>query len=183
NLLKRYVANLVGEIRVDMPLERVTHFVAIGGDVRFAASQIKGGGSEERKSMSRDEFVMFCEQIELLDEEALAERFRLPAVEAETLAPALLVYRALLERTDARHITVSDVSLRAGVLIDMTQPGGRLGSVDFEKQVLASADALGLKYRYDRAHGRHVAMLSTQLFDALMEEHALGGRERLRRQG
>jgi exopolyphosphatase/pppGpp-phosphohydrolase len=36
-----------------------------------------------------------------------------------------------------------------------------------------------LKYRYDRQHGRHVAMLSTKLFDALMEEHALGGRERL----
>jgi exopolyphosphatase/guanosine-5'-triphosphate,3'-diphosphate pyrophosphatase len=65
------------------------------------------------------------------------------------------------------------------VLIDLTQPGGRLGSLDFEKQVLASADALGLKYRYDRAHGRHVALLSTQLFDALAAEHALGGRERL----
>jgi exopolyphosphatase/guanosine-5'-triphosphate,3'-diphosphate pyrophosphatase len=76
-------------------------------------------------------------------------------------------------------LVVSDASLRTGVLIDMSEPGGRLGAADFERQVLASADALGLKYRYDRAHGRHVAMLSTKLFDALMDEHALGGRERL----
>jgi exopolyphosphatase/guanosine-5'-triphosphate,3'-diphosphate pyrophosphatase len=179
SLLKRYVANIVGEIRVEMPLERVTHFVAIGGDVRFAASQIAGGDHDETRSISREDFVSFCDQLETLDEEALAERFRLPSAEAETMVPALLVYRALIGRTEARRITVSDVTLRAGVLLDLTQPGGRLGAVDFEKQVLASADALGLKYRYDRAHGRHVALLSTQLFDALAAEHALGGRERL----
>jgi exopolyphosphatase/guanosine-5'-triphosphate,3'-diphosphate pyrophosphatase len=179
SLLKRYVANIVGEIRVEMPLERVSHFVAIGGDVRFAASQIKGGEPEEARTISRDDFLAFTDQIEALDEEALAERFRLPAVEAETLVPALLVYRALISATHSDRVTVSDASLRAGILIDLTQPGGRLGAVDFEKQVLASADALGLKYRYDRAHGRHVALLSTQLFDALATEHALGGRERL----
>src|SRR5262249_52883763 len=131
------------------------------------------------RSISRDDFLAFADQVEPLDEESLAERFRLPAVEAETLVPALLVYRALISATDSTRITVSDASLRAGILIDLTQPGGRLGAVDFEKQVLASADALGLKYRYDRAHGRHVALLSTQLFDALAAEHALGGRERL----
>jgi exopolyphosphatase/guanosine-5'-triphosphate,3'-diphosphate pyrophosphatase len=179
SLLKRYIANIVGEIRVEMPLDRVTHFVAIGGDVRFAASQIKGGDPDETRNMSRDEFLAFCDQTDAIGEEALAERFSLPAVEAETLVPALLVYRALLAGTDAQRITVSDASLRGGVLLDLTQPGGRLGAVDFEKQVLASADALGLKYRYDRAHGRHVAMLSVQLFDALAAEHALGGRERL----
>jgi exopolyphosphatase/guanosine-5'-triphosphate,3'-diphosphate pyrophosphatase len=178
-LLKRYIANVLGEIRLEMPLERVNHFVAIGGDARFAAAQIKGTETDGAGSFSRDDFLAFCDRLETLGEEALAERFRLPANEAETLVPALLVYGALLGRTDAERVTISDASLRAGVLIDLTQPGGRLGSLDFEKQVLASADALGLKYRYDRAHGRHVALLSTQLFDALAAEHALGGRERL----
>ena len=95
SLLKRYIANVVGEIRVEIPLDRVTHFIAIGGDVRFAASQIKGGDNDETRSISREDFLMFCDQVEALDEEVLAERFRLPAVEAETLVPALLVYRAL----------------------------------------------------------------------------------------
>jgi exopolyphosphatase/guanosine-5'-triphosphate,3'-diphosphate pyrophosphatase len=45
--------------------------------------------------------------------------------------------------------------------------------------VLASADAVGVKYRYDRPHGRHVAKLSVRLFDALVQEHGLTGRERL----
>src|SRR4029078_5800588 len=48
-----------------------------------------------------------------------------------------------------------------------------------EHQVLASAEAVGHRYRFDRAHGRHVAMLATSLFDQCLEEHGLGGRERL----
>ena len=50
---------------------------------------------------------------------------------------------------------------------------------DFEHQVLASAEAVGHRYRFDRAHGRHVAMLATSLFDQCREEHGLSGRERL----
>jgi exopolyphosphatase/guanosine-5'-triphosphate,3'-diphosphate pyrophosphatase len=178
SLLKRYIANVIAEIKVEMPLDRVKQFVAIGGDVRFAAAQIGQADAGETSPISREDFIAFCDHVETLDQETLADRFRLPGVEAETLVPALLVYRAVLIQTGARRITVSDAS-RAGALIDMSEPGGRLGATDFERQVLASADALGLKYRYDRAHGRHVALLSTQLFDALAAEHGLGSRERL----
>jgi exopolyphosphatase / guanosine-5'-triphosphate,3'-diphosphate pyrophosphatase len=178
SLVKRYILNVVEEIRLDIPLDRITHMIAIGGDVRFAATQV-GTGDGGPRTIPREEFFALCDQIELVPEESLPERYGLPAVEAETLLPALLVYRALLAETGARRVVVSDASLRAGVLIDMAEPGGRLGSVDFERQVLASADSLGLKYRYDRGHGRHVMMLATKLFDALIEEHALGGRERL----
>lgn len=179
SLLKLYIANVLEEIRVDMPLDRVTHLIALGGDVRFAASQLQAKESDGARTMSRDDLLAFCDQIESLDDEAVAERFRLPVAEAETLVPAMLVYRSILAQTSARRFVVSDASMRGGVLLDMAEPGGRLGAVDFEKQVLASADALGLKYRYDRAHGRHVAALSIKLFDALVDEHGLSGRERL----
>jgi exopolyphosphatase/guanosine-5'-triphosphate,3'-diphosphate pyrophosphatase len=179
SLLKRYIANVLEEVLVDVPLDRVTQVVALGGDVRFAASQMQGVDAVGGRSVTRDEFVAFCDQVEALDDDAVADRFRLPAGEAETFVPALLVYRALVAETGARRILVSDASLRLGALLDMAEPGGRLGAVDFEPQVLAGADALGVKYRYDRPHGRHVAQLSVQMFDALANEHRLGRRERL----
>jgi exopolyphosphatase/guanosine-5'-triphosphate,3'-diphosphate pyrophosphatase len=45
--------------------------------------------------------------------------------------------------------------------------------------VLASASALGEKYRYDAPHARHVATLAVRLFDDLRAEHGLGARDRL----
>ena len=76
-------------------------------------------------------------------------------------------------------MVVSGASLRAGVLIDVAEPKSRLTAEDFAHQVLASADTLGHRYRFDREHGHHVAMLATRLFDQLREEHGLGERERL----
>ena len=179
-LLKRHIANVIEEIRLDVPLGRVTHLVAVGGDVRFAAAQIvEQEGESGRREIPRDRFLAFCDEVERLDEDALVQRFRLPAVEAETLVPALLVYRTLLSESSASEVVVCDASLRAGVLLDFAKPGGRLGADDFEAQVLASAEAVGEKYRFDRAHGRQVAKLATRLFEELSDEHGLSTRDRL----
>jgi exopolyphosphatase/guanosine-5'-triphosphate,3'-diphosphate pyrophosphatase len=147
-MVRRYVANVLDEIRLEIPLNRVTNVIAIGGDIRFAAAQIlgeevSGSGSE----ISRDRLLAFCDEVERLDEEGIVDRFRLPAVEAETLGPALLVYRALLTETAARRVLVSDASLRDGILLDLTDVGGRSSAEDFERQVLASAEAVGQRYR------------------------------------
>ena len=181
SILTRYIANVTDEINVDIPLRRVTHVIGIGGDIRFAASQILQHDAEngDVREIPREAFLTFCDQVERLDEEALIERYQVSDVEAETLVPALLVYRALLTETAADKLVVTDASLRTGALIDLAQPGGRLAAEDFARQVLASADALGQKYRYDRKHGLHVAALSTRIFDQLREEHGMSDRERL----
>jgi exopolyphosphatase/guanosine-5'-triphosphate,3'-diphosphate pyrophosphatase len=178
-LIRRYVANIIEEIRVEIPLKRIHHVIAIGGNVRFVASQIAEGDSERVRPIPRERFLAFSEEIERLDEDALVDRFRLAAVEAETLVPALLVYRALLTETAAKTIVVSNASLRAGILLDLADPGGRRGAEDFERQVVASADALGQRYRFDHDHGHQVAKLATRLFDELRDEHGLGERDRL----
>jgi exopolyphosphatase / guanosine-5'-triphosphate,3'-diphosphate pyrophosphatase len=179
-LLKRYVANVVEEIRLEIPLDRIAHIIAIGGDVRFAASQIAESAPDaDGREIPRERFLAFCDDIERMDDEALVDRFRLPAVEAETLLPALLVYRALLSETATKTVVISDASLRAGVVFDAAEPKNRLSEEDFERQVLASADTLGGRYRFDHAHGHHVARLATRLFNELREEHGLSDRERL----
>jgi exopolyphosphatase / guanosine-5'-triphosphate,3'-diphosphate pyrophosphatase len=179
-LLRRYVANVIDEIRLEIPLNRLTHMIALGGDVRFLASQVEEDKANDgHHEIPRERFLAFCDEVERLDEDGIVERFRLPAVEAETLGPALLVYRALLSESAVRKVVVSGASLRAGVLLDFTDSGSRLNVEDFERQVLASAEGLGQRYRWDREHGHHVAALATRIFDELGEEHGLGDRARL----
>ncbi|MGH9145568.1 MAG: hypothetical protein ACRD1Q_02580, partial [Vicinamibacterales bacterium] len=179
-LLKRSIATVIEEIRLQIPLRRVTQMVAIGGDVRLAASHIQqheeGGSARE---IPRVGFLAFCEQVAKLDDDGLVSRFSLPAVEAETLVPALLIYGTLLSETAAEGLVVSDASLRAGMLLDFLEPRARRGAEEFDRQVLASAEAVGHRFQFDRAHGRHVAMLATRLFDELRDEHGLSDRERL----
>jgi exopolyphosphatase / guanosine-5'-triphosphate,3'-diphosphate pyrophosphatase len=178
-LLRRYIANIIEEIRVELPLTRITQFIATGGDVRFAASQIDGDKEGGVREITRERFLAFCDEIAPLDADALADRFRLPPVEAETLSPSLMVYRTLLSETAARRLVVCEASMRAGMLLDLAAEGGPANAEDFERQVLASAESLGQRYRLDREHGRHVAMLSVRLFDELQDEHGLQPRHRL----
>jgi len=179
-LLKRAIAKVIDEIRVDIPLNRLSHIVATGGDVRFAASQIVEGEPDTGvREIPRDTFIAFCDEIGRLEDDRLVDRFRLPGVEADALLPALLVYRTLLSETSAKQLVVCDASLRGGLLIDLASPKGPERAHDFEGQVLTGAEALGHKYRFDRAHGRQVAKLAVQLFDDLRDEHRLSDRERL----
>jgi len=179
-LLRRVVANVIDEIRLEIPLHKVTQVIGIGGDMRFAASQIHAQeGAEHTREIPREALLAFSTDIAQLDDDALVSRFRLPAVEAETLIPSMLIYSTLLSETNARRVVVSDASLRSGVLIDLAAPEKQLAAEEFEHQVLASAEALGHRFRFDREHGRHVSLLSTRLFDELQEEHRLGRRERL----
>jgi exopolyphosphatase/guanosine-5'-triphosphate,3'-diphosphate pyrophosphatase len=178
-LLTRHVSNIVGDIRDEIPLASATHLIALGADVRFVAAQLADPTSTGVPEIPRDAFIAFCRKLESQDQETLAERYRLTPVDAETLVPALLVYRTLLAETTAPVVTVPDVSLRVGVFADLGRPDRESELTDFSNQVLASAAALGEKYRFDADHARQVARLATRLFDALGDEHGLRSRDRL----
>ncbi len=181
-LLTRNIGGVVRAISRDVPLRSAEFMIGLGGDMRLAAREVAGGGEGAVCEVPREPFLQFCAQVERFGEEALAERFGLTLVDAETLVPALLVYRALLIETPAQGITVPPVSLRDGLLADMAAPpsGSAAGGLaEFSQQVLAGAEALGEKYRHDAAHARHVALLATRLFDELRDEHGLEPRDRL----
>jgi exopolyphosphatase/guanosine-5'-triphosphate,3'-diphosphate pyrophosphatase len=177
--LTRHIGNVIGDIHRDMPLRSAQYVIALGQDVRFAAQELVEGPESTVREVGRDVFIDFCARMEKLDEGALADRYGLSPVDAETLVPALLVYRGLLAETSARGIVVPDASLRAGLMVDLVGHGPESDLADFSQQVLASAESLGEKYRYDAAHAKVVSRLATRLFDEIQAEHGLPKRDRL----
>jgi len=180
-LLRRSIQNVVEDIKREMPLAEAAQFVALGGDVRFAAARLRGEEAEEGvvAALGREEFGSFCDEVAALEVDDLVQRYRLAPADAETLAPALLAYRELLLETEAQRVMVPEASLRLGLLLDMLPAAGVRGVEDFDRQVLASAEAMAVKYRCDMAHARVVAHLAGRLFDELRTEHGLAARDRL----
>lgn len=179
-LLRRHVRNVVDDLLREMPLREVRYFVALGGDARFAAERLAGAELESGPvELLREDFLRLCDEVSAEDVEQLVEHYRLAQTEAETLVPALLVYRELLLETEAPSVTVPEASLRLGLLLDQVRADEGHGIEDFSRQVLASAQALGEKYRFDVPHARNVAHLAVRLFDELRAEHGLGSRHRL----
>jgi len=180
-LLKRHIHNVVEDIRLEMPLPDAVHFIALGADVRFAASRLLGeAGSEETiRVVGREAFLAFCDQVTAEEVDDLVEAHHMPLAEAETLVPALTAYRELLSESGAQSITIPEASLRMGLLLDIARAEEEHAFEDLHRLVLASAVALGEKYRYDAPHARNVAQLAVRLFDDLKVEHGLNERDRL----
>jgi exopolyphosphatase/guanosine-5'-triphosphate,3'-diphosphate pyrophosphatase len=185
-LFHRTVRNIVEDIRREFPLREAKHYLATGGDARFAADQIAAepAGADPAgavaRAIPRERFLAFCEETVALDDEQLVEAYRLPLSEVETLVPALIVYRELLLETQAATVLVPQSTLRGGLLLDMARGESGQGIEDFSRQVLASAEALGERFRYDARHAHQVARLAVSLFDDLRAEHGLSARHRLR---
>src|SRR5215203_3874719 len=176
-LLSGQIEKVVGDVVDEIPVAECSFVVALGGDMRFVAARVTGSDNGDLVEMPRDAFLAFVEDLVKCDDDQLAERFRLSPVAAETLGPSMLVYRALVQQTAATTIVVPDVSLRDGLLLDLA--GTADDVTDFAPHVLASAAALGARYRYDAGHAAAVAQLAAQLFDVFAAEHALGRRDRL----
>ena len=178
-LILRHIKNVVDDIRRELPLAEVKHFIALGADARFVARLVGASESQAPLGVSRDAFLKVCTEIAALDVDAILSTHGLSQAEAETLVPALLVYSELVRATKAKTITVSNATLRHGLIVDLSRSEGGLGLEVFSRQVLASANAVGEKYGYDAKHARHIANLALRLFDELKSEHGLDDRERL----
>ena len=109
-----------------------------------------------------------------IDVEDLVQRYGLTYAQAETVVPALLCYKTIVDKTKAERIHVLGVNIRAGLLLDMARRESGLERETFDRQILASARALARKYHAGEQHHEQVRRLSMLLFDQLKQEHGLG---------
>ena len=111
--------------------------------------------------------------------EELAAKYVIPFADAETLYPAILISTCFLSETKVESLVVPMVSIRDGLLLEMSQMASGGKRTDVSRQVTSSARSLGRKYRYDEPHAVNVAALAVKFFDLLKAEHGLGPRERM----
>ncbi|NWG11966.1 MAG: Ppx/GppA family phosphatase [Acidobacteria bacterium] len=179
-LLKRNIAGLLSNIKRSVSLKEAANFVAIGGDVRFAARVLKGPeGQSGTALIPREKFIEFADSAARFTTEGLVKKYSLSYVDAETLVPALLTYAQLLKETQAKSVIVSQATIRTGMLQDMlpSEQGKRIRRLT--GQILSAARSLGRRYQYDEGHAERVRELSVLLFDELRAEHRLNDDHRL----
>lgn len=172
--IHRTLEDFAAQVPRDEPLE----LMGLGGDLRFAVRELAPDWDPRTiASLPLTPLADLTERILSLGEDAVARQYRLPLPEAETLGPALLVYRHLTEMLGLDHLLVCGANLRDGLLREAVD--SRVWTTDFREQIIRSAIDLGRKYHFDEAHARHVADLAQQLFRSLQAEHGLDARHEL----
>ncbi len=178
-VLKRSIHDVVLYAAREYNFEQVDTFIAIGGDMRFAASHLQKESPGPFCMIEKKAFVTFINQIGKLTPDEVSAQYGLSYTDAETLYPALLVYANFLSETKVEQVIVPGASIRDGLLIELAQMVSTSKRTDVSKQVLNSARHLAQKYQYDKIHAACVASLALKIFDGIGSEYGLGSRERL----
>jgi exopolyphosphatase/guanosine-5'-triphosphate,3'-diphosphate pyrophosphatase len=179
-MLRHHILNVVGTFQNAMPLGDIDSFVAVGGDARFAAREIgKPTESPDLTVVDREAFDHLVDRCERHTAEDLSKRYGLPFADAETLNPALLVYQVLLQKTQARQMIVSNVSMRDGLLLELAREVTGKEDAALLTGIIHSATALAEKYHVDIDHAGNVADVAVRLFDYLQTDHGLRPRHRM----
>ena len=178
-LLDEYVAGLrFGSLEDGF---EVGGYIATGGNIDDLARL--SGACPDDHGVCVLELKDLKKTIDALDALTVEERiqeFGLRENRADVIIPAALVYARLAERFEMSRIHVPNVGLKEGVMIDLveglTASGGY--SERHARDVLAGAVALGRRFRFEEAHGVHVARLAERLFDELAPIHDLTSDDR-----
>lgn len=179
-VLRQQIASEIAGLQATLPLKRATMLIGVGSDARLAAERAgKRLVSTALTTVRASALNELVDQCRRHTPDELARLFDLPAIDAETLTPALLVYQALLEATQARTLTVADVSMRDGLLLDLARSVTGQEDQTLTEGILHAALAVAEKYRADPEHARCVTDIAVRLFDELQSEHGLSRRHRL----
>lgn len=177
-VMERQIGRVVDQIARAVPRGADLRLVALGGDVRFAASQMLSDYEPHEVSrLSVTKFAKFTDEILAYSEDELIQEYHLAVPDAETVGPGLLAYLKLAQGLGVEEIHVANVNLRDGLLLDTAAAGAWAAQAG--RQVIHSAVELGRKFGFDEAHAKHVAELCRKLFGQLQAEHRLEGRYEL----
>ncbi len=178
-LLEEQGKTAAEKLNGELSLDTVEQLIAIGSDIRLAASNVGVKADKLYSAIKRSDFESFVDSISSYSTEEIARNCGISYSEAEALLPGLGIYRFFLEKTAACDIIVPYQSIREGIVLSQLAKGKEPFYVDFYRQTVSSALTLAKKFRSDRKHLEYVRKMSIFLFDSLESELALNRRARM----
>ena len=169
------IQRIVESLREQMPEPGVLTMIALGGDVRYAASELVPGWDQESLALLPiEDLQKLTDELLAMSVDELVHQRRLAYSDAETVGPALLAYLQLAKALQLDSVLVSGINLRDGLIKAMVVQ--EAWTETFTNQIIRSAVDFGRRFGFNELHGRHVAELSKTLFRALQAEHQLDPR-------
>jgi exopolyphosphatase/guanosine-5'-triphosphate,3'-diphosphate pyrophosphatase len=176
--LEEYTATLRGS---PILKANVAGFIATGGNIESLARLT--GAAVDRNGVSVVPLNDLRAAIERLARLSYKDRIRelgLREDRADVILPGAMVYERIAVLAGVDAITVPNVGVKDGVVLDLLEQRAWSGRRQdtHERATLNAALALGRRFHFDEAHGRHVAGIAASLFEQLRSLHGLGRDDR-----
>ena len=174
----RVLTEYVGTLRIPAlpPGRRLRGFIATGGNIE-ALAKLAAAPVDERgvATLATGDLRSIIDRLARMPYRQRIDDLGLRDDRADVILPAGLVYERLVELTGAETVTVPNVGVKEGVLLDLVDDlaGHRSHEERQEEIVVRSAVGLARRYGVDEGHAGQVASFARLLFDATQPLHGL----------
>ncbi len=177
-IMRQAIDQTADQIRNAISPTRSLRILALGSDMRFAASILQPNWDRQSLiSLSVTALQELTDSLLPLSPEALVSRHHLSYEDADTIRPALLIYCRLASILKVKRIFVAEVNLRTGLLTEMATGG--VWTAEFKEQIVNSTMEVASRYQTDMRHSKHVSHYALAIFRHLQPTQKFTARQEM----
>jgi exopolyphosphatase/guanosine-5'-triphosphate,3'-diphosphate pyrophosphatase len=174
--LEEHIRGVVDHLAQDFSDEVIQCHVAIGAEIQSAAPHV-GQAKQGAFVLNEMELERFTKRLARLSPDALVRELHVHYSGGEGIVPALQTNLALARRFGDEQVWVPQGDFQRDLMMDL-MTGSPLVNT-FQEEVVQAAKEIGVRYKTDRRHADHVAVLAQYLFRELGHLHALDAKYEL----
>ncbi len=173
-LVREYAEAARYRIERDIGEEKIQICAGTGGNVeeigRLRQKLFKG---DSDRFVMLDELKQLIERLDRLSFEERITRLKLRPDRADVILPASVVLHMIASEAGVKQISIPNVGLKDGILLDIAEELSRLPQPHRREQAWESALHMGRKYQFDETHALLTAKLAARLFEQSRPLHDL----------
>lgn len=167
-LVREQISGMVAQIVYDFAREEIEDLVMIGTEIQMLSPYL----SKPDKTKSRYGILrQLTQDIASVTEQDRVRKYGLDYQTAGSVIPALVINATIAKSFDLKSLRVSGSDYEKGLLTDLALPS--VLQDELKQQTLHSAAVIAERFDVDMKHARHVAKLSSQLFEGTKDLHHL----------
>jgi len=180
--MEQYIESKIYALKPQIKTFDINHFLGLGGELNTICGIIrkKKGANKKDYYIKKEALLALTKEISNMDNFQIKTTFGLSNKTAELLLPSILIFYCFLKMTKAEGIQIPELSLRQGILYDLSD---EILNIPRKKEliddIISSVWYIGEKYHIDKKHAIFVEKFSLEIFDHTKRLHKLGDRERL----
>ena len=160
--------------------DRKIENIILIGDFSPYISRYVNATRTESHAMSAEEYHAFYQEMLSKNPQEMLNTMGIPAENDALILTTLVVYRKLIEETEAKEIWMPSLNICDGLTYDYAEKNKILKSAhDFENDIIVSAKNMGKRYQSNKNHVNVMNALALTIFDKTKTLHGMQKRDRL----
>lgn len=173
-MVREYAEAARYRIERDLGDEKIQVCAGTGGNVEeIGRLRQKLFKTESDRFIRLEELEELIERMNRMSVEDRIHKLKLRADRADVILPAAIVLHLVASEAGVKQISIPNVGLKDGILLDMAEELSRAPRLHRREQAWESAIHMGRKYQFDEKHARLTARLAARMFSQSTSLHEL----------